>query len=56
MFACFTYMMAYALLVVEEIVPNTYCEAKMSGETENWKNTMDEEMNSLTPHGSWLNF
>ena len=39
--------MAYALLVIEDVIPFTYGEAKISFESEMWKEAMLEEMNSL---------
>ena len=37
-------MVAYAFLVVEEGIPQTFLEENSSPDKENWKKSMDEEM------------
>jgi len=40
-------IVAYALSVVEDVIPSTHREAEISSESEMWKDVMMEEMNSL---------
>ena len=40
-------IVAYALPVIEEAIPSTYREAKISSELKIWKDVMEEEMKSL---------
>lgn len=39
-------MVAYALLIVKD-VPTIYKEIKVSGEVEDWKGVVEEDMDSL---------
>jgi len=38
---------AYALLVIENVIPSTYREAVISSEYKMWKDVMMAEMNSF---------
>jgi len=40
-------IVAYALPVIEDAISSTYKEAEISSESEMWKRTMLEKMNSL---------
>jgi len=40
-------IVAYALPVVEVVIPSTYREAEISSESKMWKDAMEEEMSSL---------
>ena len=40
-------ILAYALPVVEEVIPSTYREAEISLEYKTWKDVMMEEISSL---------
>ena len=44
---------AYALPVVEEVIPSTYREAEISSEFKMWKDAMVEEMSSLYKNDTW---
>jgi len=46
-------IVAYALPVVEETIPSTYREAKISSESKMWKDAMMEEMSSLHKNDTW---
>jgi len=46
-------IVAYALLVVEEAIPSTYREVKISSESKMWKDAMIEEMSSLHKNDTW---
>ena len=46
-------MVAYALPVIDDDVPNTYKEAVYSSENVKWKKAMDEEMTSLHQNQTW---
>jgi len=41
-------IVTYALRIVEEVIPSTYRESKMSSESKMWKDAMMEEINSYT--------
>jgi len=40
-------IVAYALSVIEEVIPSPYRKAKISSKFKIWKDSMMEEMNSL---------
>jgi len=40
-------IVAYALPIIEEVIPSTYREAEISSEFKIWKDTIMEEMSSL---------
>jgi len=46
-------VVAYALPVIEEVIPSTYREAEISLESKMWKGIMEEEMNSLYKNDTW---
>jgi len=46
-------IMAYALPVIEDIIPSTYGETKISSEFMMWKEAMLEEMDSLQKNDIW---
>jgi hypothetical protein len=46
-------MVAYALSVVDEGIPDTYREAMQSSECDQWKVAMDKEMHSLYKNDTW---
>ena len=46
-------IVAYALSVVEEAIPNTYREAEISLESKMWKDDMMKEMSSLHKNDTW---
>ena len=46
-------MVAYAFLVVEEGIPQTFLEENSSLDKEKWKKAMDEEMQSLVKNHTW---
>ncbi|KAE8674962.1 hypothetical protein F3Y22_tig00111708pilonHSYRG00377 [Hibiscus syriacus] len=51
--ARFVDMVAYALPVVDDDIPITYQEAIQSLESDKWKSSMDEEMQSLQKNNTW---
>ena len=46
-------IVAYALSVIEEVIPSTNREAEISSELKMWKDTMEEEMISLYKNDTW---
>ena len=46
-------IVAYALSVVEEVIPSTYKKAEISSESKMQKDAMEEEMNSLHKNDTW---
>ena len=46
-------MVAYALPVTDDDVPETYREAAQSADSAKWKKAMDEEMGSLSKNQTW---
>ena len=46
-------IVAYALSIVEEAIPFTYREAKISSEFKMWKDAMMKEMSSLYKNDTW---
>ncbi|KAH9780058.1 retrovirus-related pol polyprotein from transposon TNT 1-94-like protein [Citrus sinensis] len=46
-------VVAYALLVIDDDIPNTFSEALRSSESDQWKLAMEEEMKSLHQNQTW---
>jgi len=46
-------IVAYALPVIEEVIPSTYRKAEISSESKIWKDAMEEEMSSLHENDTW---
>ncbi|KAH9699499.1 hypothetical protein KPL71_024377 [Citrus sinensis] len=46
-------VVAYALPVIDDDIPNTFGEALRSSESDQWKLAMDEEMKSLHQNQTW---
>jgi len=46
-------IVAYALSVIEDVVPSTYRKVEISSESEMWKKAMLKEMNSLHKNDTW---
>ena len=44
---------AYALLVIKDVIPSTCKEVEISFESEIWKEAMLEEINSLHKNDTW---
>jgi len=40
-------IVAYALRIIEQVIPSTYRKAEISSESKMWKDAMMEKMNSL---------
>ena len=45
--------MAYALPIVDDDIPSTHKETVMCSEANNWKTTIEEEMQSLQKNETW---
>ena len=45
--------MAYALPVIEEVIPSTYKKAEINLESKMWKDVIMEEMSSLQKNDTW---
>jgi len=46
-------IVAYALLIVEEVIPSTYKKAEISSESKMWKDVMVEEMSYPYQNNTW---
>ena len=46
-------VVAYALPVIDDDIPNTFDEALRSSESDQWKLAMEEEMKSLHQNQTW---
>jgi len=46
-------IVVYALPVIEEVIPSTYRETKISSEFKIWKDVIAEEMSSLYKNDTW---
>ncbi|KAH9718108.1 hypothetical protein KPL71_022089 [Citrus sinensis] len=46
-------VVAYALPIIDDDIPNTFGEALRSSENDQWKLAMEEEMKSLHPNQTW---
>ena len=46
-------VVAYALPVIDDDIPNTFGEALRNSESDQWKLAMEEEMKSLYQNQTW---
>ena len=46
-------VVAYALPIINDDIPNTFSEALRSNESDQWKLAMEEEMKSLHQNQTW---